>query len=176
MRVIAGEFRSRKLLAVEGSGTRPTPDRLRETLFSILGAEVEGCVFVDGYAGTGAVGIEAISRGASQAVFLEKDRRALEVIRKNLASLKAEARARVLPGMASLHLAQIQADIVFLDPPYDKESEYAAAMWSMAVHPPGLAILQHTIRLEPAPEYGPLIRTRVVKQGDNALSFYKPQS
>jgi 16S rRNA (guanine(966)-N(2))-methyltransferase RsmD len=175
MRVIAGEYRSRRLLSVEGLATRPTPDRLRETLFSILGAEVEGSVFVDAYAGTGSVGIEALSRGARLAIFLEKDRRALEAIRRNLSTLGAEARARVLPGAASASLKGIAgADIVFLDPPYDKEHEYNAVLGALSANPPGLTIVQHSIRFEP-PETGLLVRGRVVKQGDNALSFYRGQ-
>jgi 16S rRNA (guanine(966)-N(2))-methyltransferase RsmD len=174
MRIIAGEFRSRKLVSVEGLGTRPTPDRLRETLFSILGAEAEGSVFVDAYAGTGAVGIEALSRGARQAVFLEKDRRALDAIRRNLASLGAEARARIIPGAASSHLKEVEADIVFLDPPYDKEREYEAALATLQTKLPRLAIVQHSVRLGLAEEYGPLVRGRILRQGDNALSFYRP--
>jgi 16S rRNA (guanine(966)-N(2))-methyltransferase RsmD len=174
MRVIAGEFRSRRLVSVEGTGTRPTSDRLRETMFSILGAGVEGCVFVDAYAGTGAVGIEALSRGARHVVFLEKDRRALDAIRRNLALLKAEARARIVPGAAPAHLKGIEADIVFLDPPYDQEREYAAALAALEANPPALTIVQHSARFATAGVYGPLMRDRVVKQGDNALSFYRP--
>src|SRR5262249_51249679 len=98
MRVIAGEFRSRRLASVPGLDTRPTPDRLRETLFDILMHEIEGAVFVDAYAGTGAVGIEALSRGARLAVFLEKDKHAVEVIRENLAALKISGRARIIKG------------------------------------------------------------------------------
>jgi 16S rRNA (guanine(966)-N(2))-methyltransferase RsmD len=173
MRVIAGEYRSRKLISVEGLNTRPTSDRLRETLFNILGTEVEGSVFVDAYAGTGAVGIEALSRGARQAVFLEKDRRALEAIRQNLASLGAEARARIIPGAASLHLGEIEADIVFVDPPYEKEREYQLALEALGGNPPALTIVQHSVRFALAGEYGPLVRGRMVKQGDNALSFYR---
>jgi 16S rRNA (guanine(966)-N(2))-methyltransferase RsmD len=170
MRVIAGEFRSRKLLSVEGSATRPTSDKLRETLFNILGAEVEGAVFVDAYAGTGAVGIEALSRGARQAIFLQKDRLALEAIRKNLASLRIEARARVIAGPAAANLKSIEGGIVFLDPPYPKEAEYAAAMVAVRAE---LAVLQHSVRFAPAAEYGSLIFIRLVRQGDNALSFYR---
>lgn len=177
MRVIAGEFRSRKLLSVEGVGTRPTSDRLRETLFNIIGPQVSGCVFTDAYAGTGAVGIEALSRGAAQAVFIEKDRRALEAIRENLKALGVERRARVIAGSAAAHLGGIEADILFLDPPYEREEEYGESMKTLAetrmASPPGLAIVQHSVRFEPAAEYGGLQRYRVVRQGDNALSFYK---
>jgi 16S rRNA (guanine(966)-N(2))-methyltransferase RsmD len=173
MRIIAGEFRSRRLLSVEGRDTRPTSDRLRETLFNILGAAVEGSVFVDGYAGTGAVGIEALSRGARQAVFLEKDQKAVEVIRKNLEALKIAGRSRVIQGFAHLQLGEIGADIVFLDPPYSREREYTAALEALEKNPPALTIVQHSVRLALAGEYGPLRCTRVVRQGDNALSFYR---
>ncbi|HVW85052.1 MAG TPA: 16S rRNA (guanine(966)-N(2))-methyltransferase RsmD [Bryobacteraceae bacterium] len=173
MRVIAGEFRSRKLLSVPGLETRPTPDRLRETLFNILGDRIEGSVFVDAYAGTGAVGIEALSRGARHVVFIEKDRGAAEVIRKNLQALGAESRARIIQGSAHLHLRDLDANIVFLDPPYTKEREYAACLDTLELKPPELTVVQHSVRFTLADEYGPLRRTRIVKQGDNALSFFR---
>ncbi len=173
MRVIAGEFRSRKLLSVEGLDTRPTSDRLRETLFNVLQGEVEGSVFVDAYAGTGAVGIEALSRGAKQVVFIEKHREAVAVIEQNLASLKVGSRARVVKGAVALQLAGISADIVFLDPPYTKEREYGAALEILGENPPGLAIVQHSVRFALLDEYGRLRRTRSLKQGENALSFYR---
>src|SRR5205807_4753261 len=88
MRIIAGEFRSRRLKTIPGDATRPTPDRLRETLFDILAPRIEGATFLDGYAGSGAVGIEALSRGAAHVFFLERNRAAIETIRENLASLK----------------------------------------------------------------------------------------
>jgi 16S rRNA (guanine(966)-N(2))-methyltransferase RsmD len=175
MRVIAGEFRSRKLITVEGMGTRPTPDRLRETLFSILAPKLEGCLFVDAYAGTGSVGIEALSRGARQSIFLEKDRAALEAIRLNLKSLKAEDRALVMKGSAPKHLSEIEADIVFLDPPYTDEPAYASCLKAASAHPPRLVIAQHSVRFDPIAAYGPLVRFRILKQGDNALSFYRPE-
>src|SRR5579862_1699396 len=124
VRVIGGEFRSRRLQSMPGMEVRPTPDRIREALFNILAPEIEGTVFVDAYAGTGAVGIEALSRGARHVVFIEKDRAAVQLIRDNLASLGAEARARVMQGNAALLLGGIEADIVFIDPPYPKEREY----------------------------------------------------
>jgi len=176
MRVIAGEFRSRRLQSLPGSDVRPTSDRLRETIFNILAPEIPGAFFVDAYAGTGAVGIEALSRGARHVIFIEKDKAAATLIRTNLATLKAEARARVVHGNAALHLGGIEADIVFLDPPYPKEREYAAAMDVLESHPPRLVIAQHSVRFALDEDYGPLHRTRVLKQGDNALSFYKPAS
>ncbi len=172
MRVIAGEFRSRRLKSIPGAATRPTPDRLRETLFDILATRIEGAVLVDAYAGTGAVGIEALSRGASHAYFLEKDRHALEVIRENLAGLSLEGRATILTGPVLLTLARAKGDIVFLDPPYELEREYGAAMELLSADPPGLAVVQHSVRTHLEEGYGGLRRSRVVRQGDNALSFY----
>ena len=112
MRVIAGEFRSRKVATLHGADVRPTPDRLRETLFNILQPEIKGAVFVDAYAGSGAVGIEALSRGAREAVFLESHRDAVEVIRRNLASLGIEGRARVMKGSAVSLIANISAALL----------------------------------------------------------------
>ena len=172
MRVIAGEFRSRRLKSIPGDATRPTPDRLRETLFDILSPRIEGAVFLDGYAGTGAVGIEALSRGARHAIFLEKDRHAVETIRENVAALRLEQRATVVKGSVALTIGRSQADIVFLDPPYTLEREYPAVLELLSKAPPPMTIVQHSIRLALADSFGPLRRTRVVKQGDNALSFY----
>ena len=172
MRIIAGEFRSRRLKSISGAATRPTPDRLRETLFDILGPRIEGATFLDAYAGTGAVGIEALSRGAAHAFFLERHRSALEAIRQNLASLGLEPRATVVGGPVLLTLPKHHADIVFLDPPYDLESEYAAALELLAEDPPTIAVVQHSVRFALGDVHGALRRTRIVKQGDNALSFY----
>ena len=171
MRVIAGEFRSRRLQSMPGEDVRPTPDKLRETLFNILGAAVEGAVFVDAYAGTGAVGIEALSRGARHAVFIEKNRKAANLIQSNLASLGIESRARVIVGSALLYLGggACNADIVFLDPPYPK-----AALDVLGATPSGLVVVQHSKRFALADEYGVLRRTRMVIQSDNALSFFRP--
>src|SRR5512138_790695 len=101
MRVIGGELRSRRIASASGLDTRPTPDRLRESLFSILSPVIEGAVFIDAYAGTGAVGIEAISRGAARAIFIERARTALHVLRDNIAALKIADRAEVVVGKAA---------------------------------------------------------------------------
>ena len=172
MRVIAGEFRSRRLKSIPGLATRPTPERLRETLFDILGSRVEGAVFLDAYAGTGAVGIEALSRGAARAIFIERSKAAEKVLRENLASLGLEDRAVVALGAAASLILHYKAGIVFLDPPYDRESEYAKLLQLLGERPPELVIAQHPVRLELPDFYGSLRRTRVVKQGDNALRFY----
>ncbi len=187
MRVIGGEFRSRRLASVPGLDTRPTPDRLRETLFNILAPRIEGAVFADLYAGTGAVGIEALSRGASRVIFVERGHAALEAIRENVRSLGAGARAEIRQGKVSALIDRVidplQPMIVFLDPPYDLEQEYETAFEKLAAvfapapddgRRPALIVAQHSTRLSLKERYGPLRRTRVVKQGDNALSFYEP--
>jgi 16S rRNA (guanine966-N2)-methyltransferase len=174
MRVIAGEFRSRRLKSIPGVATRPTPDRLRETLFDILQARIQGATFLDGYAGTGAVGIEALSRGAAHVWFLERNRVALDAIRDNLATLNVESRTTVVTGPVLLTIPRYHTDIVFLDPPYDLEREYTAALDALSENPPAQAILQHSVRLALPDRHGRLQRMRTVKQGDNALSFYAP--
>lgn len=174
MRVIAGEFRSRRLKSVPGSETRPTPDRLREALFNVLAPRLDGCTFVDAYAGTGAVGIEALSRGASRAIFLEKSRAALAVIRDNLAALDLTAKAEIAAGSAPLLLTRYSGDIIFLDPPYSREKEYGVCLELLGRTPPPLVVAQHDSRLALADQFGRLRKTRVLRQGDNALSFYEP--
>lgn len=176
MRVIAGRFRSRRLKALPGLSTRPTPDRLREALFSILAPRIEGAVFIDAYAGTGAVGIEALSRGATRAIFIERSRQAIRLIRENLAALGLLGSADIASGKASTLLPRYKADIVFLDPPYDMEREYDACLDALAENPPELVIAQHASRFEPPEGAGVLKRTRVVRHGDNSLSFYEPEA
>ena len=173
MRVIAGEFRSRKLKALPGLDTRPTPDRLRETLFNILAPRLDGVTFMDAYAGTGAVGIEAVSRGAARAIFIEKSRAAVEIIRENLRTLGIDNRAEVFTGKAASVLERLAADIVFLDPPYELEREYEQTLTLLGSRRNRLVIVQHSSRSTLAESYGELARSRVVKQGDNWLSFYE---
>ncbi|HEY1242705.1 MAG TPA: 16S rRNA (guanine(966)-N(2))-methyltransferase RsmD [Bryobacteraceae bacterium] len=176
MRVIAGELRSRRLKGVPGVATRPTPDRLRETLFDILAPRIADASFLDAYAGTGAVGIEALSRGARHAFFLERDRAALAVLRENLSALGLESRATVVPGRVLLTLPQYEAELVFLDPPYDREREYGEALEVLSQRPPALVVVQHSVRFALSERHGLLRETRRVRQGDNALSFFEPGS
>lgn len=175
MRVIGGEFRSRLLKSLPGLNVRPTPDRLREALFNILAPRIEGASFADLYAGTGAVGIEALSRGAARAVFVEQNRAALGVLRQNLKSLGLESRAEVRQGKASALLDAINADMVFLDPPYDLEHEYETALVKLGERAPELVIVQNGVRLKLKESYGDLHQTRVLRQGDNCLSFFSPR-
>lgn len=173
MRVIAGEFRSRKLQSVEGTEVRPTPDRLRESLFNILQTRLAGMVFVDAYAGTGAVGLEALSRGARRVLFIERNKEAIRVLFENIQSLGVQGRTATIKRKASEALRTIEADIVFLDPPFTVPKEFDAALTAVAETAAPLVIVQHPPRQVLADEYGPLRRSRIVKQGDNWLSFYE---
>ncbi|MEZ5404497.1 MAG: 16S rRNA (guanine(966)-N(2))-methyltransferase RsmD [Bryobacteraceae bacterium] len=175
MRVIAGEFRSRRLKSPPGLETRPTPDRLRESLFSILAPSIEGSVFADVYAGCGAVGIEALSRGASQAVFIERSRANCGIIRENLETLRILGRSRIIHGGAGTYLSSTSAAIYFIDPPYDRPAEYdtALAAAAEAAPPEAIVIAQHASRHTLADSYGGVKRYRIVRQGDNSLSFYR---
>jgi 16S rRNA (guanine966-N2)-methyltransferase len=172
MRVIAGLFRSRKLISVPGLDVRPTPDRLREALFNVLAPRLEGAVFLDAYAGSGAVGIEALSRGASQVILIEKSAAALKVIKENLRSLGIGFEAVVARGDAVSLINQYEADMVFLDPPYQQTKAYADCLEALSKGACTLAIAQHESRLQLEDRYGSLRKYRVLKQGDNSLSFY----
>lgn len=174
MRVIGGEFRSRLLKTLPGLDTRPTPDRLREALFNVLAPEIAGTVFLDAYAGTGAVGIEALSRGAARAVFIERGRAAVDIIRQNLDSLGLRDRAEVIQGRAVAWLAHRTADIIFLDPPYRLEADYGESLRILGESAAGLVVVQHWRRFDPGAEHGALRRVRVLTHGDNSLSFYRP--
>jgi 16S rRNA (guanine(966)-N(2))-methyltransferase RsmD len=130
-------------------------------------------VFVDAYAGTGAVGIEALSRGARKAIFIERSRAAVEVIRDNLASLGLAGRSEVFASKTLPVLERVEADMVFLDPPYEMEKEYKDALELLGTREDtGLVIAQHSVKVELAKTYGNLHKSRVVKQGDNSLSFF----
>jgi 16S rRNA (guanine966-N2)-methyltransferase len=184
MRVIAGTYRSRPLAAPRGLDTRPTSDRLRETLFNILSPRLDGCRFVDLYAGTGAVGIEALSRGAAHVWFAENADPALASLRGNLAALKISSGYTVESrgvGAVLQKLAKLtqQIDLVFLDPPYEAEAEYAGTLSFLGsargremLAPDALVVVEHTKKAKLAGRYGALEHTRLVKQGDVSLSFF----
>ncbi|MGB6431767.1 MAG: 16S rRNA (guanine(966)-N(2))-methyltransferase RsmD [Candidatus Acidiferrales bacterium] len=182
MRVVAGKYRSRTLAAPRGMKLRPTSDRLRETLFDILGPSVEGSVFLDLFAGTGAVGIEALSRGARQVFFVESHRAGITLIRRNLASLGVASGAEVLAvdalrGCERLESRGVQADLVFLDPPYDAAAEYESILEflgrSKLVAPAGRVIAEFARKRPPVETIAGLDRARIVEQGDAALGFYR---
>ncbi len=188
MRVIAGQFRSRLLVSPPGTATRPTSDRLRETLFNILAPRLVGARFVDLFAGTGAVGIEALSRGAAFVWFAENSPPALKSLRANLSALKI-TRDYALEDRSVMALLQRllrlpePMDLIFLDPPYDEEDAYTQTLGFLGsaanralLAPDALVIAEHATksRFQPAERYGTLLRTRVYKQGDTTLSFYTP--
>ena len=177
MRVIGGEFRSRRLKTPSGDDVRPTPDRLREALFSILAPRIDGCVFLDAYAGCGSVGIEALSRGARHAIFLEKSRPALRCLSENITTLGIESRSEVHAGPAAPVITQFEADIVFLDPPYPREKEYTLCLERLSEAPRSLIVVQHASKFTSLLKegYGPLKRVRILSQGDNSLSFFEPR-
>jgi 16S rRNA (guanine966-N2)-methyltransferase len=185
MRVIAGTYRSRQLLAPRGLQTRPTSDRLRERLFDIIAPRVDGSRFVDLYAGTGAVGIEALSRGAAHVWFAENAEPALASIRQNLAALKI-GRGFTLEdrGVGALlqRLSKISQliDLVYIDPPYEAEPEYegtlnflGSARGRVTLAPHALVVAEHSSKSKLAMRYGALECTRLVKQGEAALSFFR---
>jgi 16S rRNA (guanine966-N2)-methyltransferase len=183
MRVIAGQFRSRVLQTPRGLATRPTSDRLRETLFNVLAPRIAGSRFADLYAGSGAVGIEALSRGAAFCWFAESAPPAVAAIRANVAALQLHGGYAIEDRSVSRLLESLQkearhADIVFLDPPYEAAAEYTATLDFLARHhhtilaPNALVIAEHA-RKQPLPaSFGALTRTRLLEQGDAALSFY----
>lgn len=183
MRIIAGTFRSRILKSLKGQSLRPTSDWLRETLFNVLGPAVSESRFLDLYAGTGAVGIEALSRGAVETVFAENHLAAVKLIRENLALLKIESGAQVISADASQALAKLSSragppfDFIFLDPPYAAEHEYELTLDFLAdsslISADSIVIAEHRKTLALAETFGSLQRYRVLKQGDAALSFYR---
>jgi len=177
MRVIGGEFRSRKLKTPAGDSIRPTPDRLRESLFNILAPLVSGRVFLDAYAGSGSVGIEALSRGAQRVIFIEKSRAALRALEDNVNSLGIRDRCEIHTDSAATVITRFDADIVFLDPPYPREIEYVRCLEALGAHPQPLVIVQHASKFtsQLREQYGALRRVRLVSQGDNSLSFYEPR-
>lgn len=191
MRVISGTFRSRSLQAPRGTATRPTSDRLRETLFNVLGPRVVGARFADLYAGSGAVGIEAASRGATTVYFSETAPSALAAIRTNLTSLNLRPGMQIEAGGTAVLLRKLKAstertpgntlgglDVVFLDPPYEAAEEYLKTLTTLGsgdlLSPAALVVAEHTRREPLQHRYGILQRTRTLLQGDAALSFYSP--
>jgi 16S rRNA (guanine966-N2)-methyltransferase len=172
LRVIGGRFGSRKLKSVPGLAVRPTPDRLREALFNVLAPTLEGTTFLDAYAGSGAVGIEALSRGAKHVILIERNAQAIGIIRENLRSLEIEKHATVVRASAASLLRDYRPDIAFIDPPYQEMNEYAKALLAISESGCPVAVAQHASRTVLENEYATMKKTRVLKQGDNSLSFY----
>jgi len=186
MRIIAGTFRSRQLKSLKGLALRPTSDRLRESLFNVLAEKVPGCRFLDVFAGTGAVGIEALSRGAAEAVFIENHPPAASLIQKNLDSLGIRGRTRILKLEALRGLQRLASehnsfrrlfDIVFLDPPYAAAEEYHRVLDFLGgapfLAPGGLVIAEHRRSFGIGEVFGQLDLVRILRQGDASLSFFR---
>jgi 16S rRNA (guanine(966)-N(2))-methyltransferase RsmD len=190
MRIIAGKFRSRRLEAPPGLATRPSSDRLRETLFNVLAPRIAGAAFLDLYAGSGAVGMEALSRGAASVDFVERAPAALTVLRANLARLGITEGFWVHTGSVGAWLRRFATspsrkpgvppafDLVFLDPPYEAAQEYGRTLGLLGgglvelLAPGALVIAEHRRKERLEERYGALERTRLLQQGDAALSFY----
>jgi 16S rRNA (guanine966-N2)-methyltransferase len=194
VRIIAGSFRSRTLEAPAGFATRPTSDRLRETLFNVLAPRIQGASFLDLYAGSGAVGIEALSRGAARVDFVERVPKTLKVLRGNLERLGITAGFHIHACAVGAFLRRAAAlkpksqenreryEVAFLDPPYDAAEEYAATLNLLGDSAAGLlaadavVIAEHRRKVRLEDRYGSLERTRLLEQGDAALSFYAASS
>jgi 16S rRNA (guanine(966)-N(2))-methyltransferase RsmD len=190
MRIIAGEFRSRTLESPAGLATRPTSDRLRETLFDVLARRIAGAAFLDLYAGSGAVGLEALSRGAGSVDFVERAPAALKVLRANLTRLGLTEGFRIHSRSVGAFLRGPKAglgcaarfDLIFLDPPYDAAQEYGATLGLLGGGSAKLLKEGATVIAEHRKKagrkqglegrYGLLERTRLLEQGDSGLSFY----
>jgi 16S rRNA (guanine(966)-N(2))-methyltransferase RsmD len=167
--------------------TRPTSDRLRETLFNVLASRLADTVFLDLYAGSGAVGIEALSRGAREAIFVEQAEPALRAIRANLAALRIQGSYALEPRSVAAGLRRLAetgrvADLVFLDPPYSAAEQYAQALDLLGAEcrsvlaPGAWVVAEHEKRRDLDEHYGALARFRILKQGDAALSFYQRET
>ncbi len=185
MRIIAGSFRSRVLQAPAGLTTRPTSDRLRETLFNVLAPRIEGAHFLDLYAGSGGVGIEALSRGARAVTFVERDPAALKILHGNLEKLGVREGFSIQAGSVGDFLRRASAkeeqqfDLVFLDPPYDAADEYSTVLGLLGASAARLLaesariIAEHRRKEKLDTRYSSLERIRLLEQGDAALSFYE---
>ena len=183
MRIIAGKYRGRRLKSPPSLQTRPTSDRLRETLFNILAPRIEGSRFLDLCAGTGAVGIESLSRGAEHVTFVDQSRKMCALIEANLEALGIEDNEVAVISSDTMAFLTRQSkkssapvDIIFFDPPYASDYEevlnlIAGARSLLADN--GIVIVEHYKKKELGEAFGELRRYRVVKQGDSILSFYE---
>ena len=178
MRIIAGRYKGRRLKTPSWSGLRPTSDKLRETLFNILAPRIEGARVLDGYAGTGAVGLEALSRGAAHVLFVERDRRAGALIKANAELCGIEGGYTIEHGDVAAVLRRLppgeRFDVIFLDPPYAEPATGALASAARHLTPDGLVVLERATRDEPEVLPG-LTRIRDVRSGDSTLSIFEPR-
>jgi 16S rRNA (guanine966-N2)-methyltransferase len=181
MRVISGTYRGLRLKTLKGGSLRPTSDRMRETLFDVLGDRIRDARFLDAYAGSGAVGIEALSRGAAHVVFLEQHRQAAEIIRQNLRSLGLTSGFRVIAtdagqGIERLAVEAARFDIAFLDPPYAEIGEYHRILRVLSrakvLRGDSLVMAEHSRRTRLETQYQSLSLGRVFQHGDTCLALY----
>jgi 16S rRNA (guanine966-N2)-methyltransferase len=182
MRIIAGTYRGLHIKTLKGSNLRPTSEQLRETLFDVLGPSVVGSTFLDAYAGSGGVGLEALSRGAGSVVFIERHRPAAELIRSNLTALKITSgflllTCAVLTGLERLEQSGARFDYIFLDPPYEDIREYHHVLRQLGrsslVLPATQVVAEHSRHCRLEEEYAGLRRTRLLRHGDAQLAFYR---
>lgn len=187
MRIIAGQYRGRKLKSPPSLEVRPTSDRLRETLFNVIAPRIKDTRFLDLFAGSGAVGIEALSRGASTATFVDSSQKMCDLIKANLDLCRVERKqSDVINADAAEFLRRFVAkqpdsgkpwDIVFFDPPY--ADDYLVVLKhfernaSLLLSESGLLIVEHHHKTDLPEHLGALSRYRILKQGDSALSFYQ---
>jgi 16S rRNA (guanine(966)-N(2))-methyltransferase RsmD len=177
MRVVAGTYGGRRLVAPAGTETRPTSDRVREALFSVLGPSIDGARVLDLYAGSGALGIEALSRGAATAVFVDRSRQAIQAVRANLEALGIEADVRPIEARAALRAASARReayDLVFLDPPYRHAAELGRELSEAltAVLAPGARVVTESDRRAPLQLDLPLADER--RYGDTVIRIHEP--
>lgn len=183
MRIIGGEAKSRRLRTLKGRSLRPTLGRVRQTLFDMLGQKIAGCRFLDLFAGSGTVGIEALSRGAARAVFVEADRRAVGRIRENLAETDLGGKSRVMAARVETALERLAGegerfDTVFLDPPYDRQAAVGKTLERVGdvLAEGATVIVQCSSRYEPKERAGGLRRERSRTIGETALWFYRKEA
>jgi 16S rRNA (guanine966-N2)-methyltransferase len=184
MRVIAGQYKGRRLKTLEGSAVRPTSDRMRETLFNILAPRIEGARFADLCAGSGAIGIEALSRGAGHVTFVEASRKAATVISENLRHCGIRQNYTFVARDALVALKHFtrdaqQFDIFYFDPPYDS-GLYSPVLRLIAQNnlltEDGILIVEHRRQLVLAPNFDNLRPYRELAQSDSCLTFYRMET
>lgn len=176
MRIVAGAARGRRLASPRGQGTRPTSDKVRGAVFNLLGQFFEGGAVLDLYAGTGAMALEALSRGCARALCLERDRAACQLIRRNAQDCGFAARLEVrctdveagLPGLAAGGF-----DLAFVDAPYARGPEVALGELGRVLAPGGIAVAEHDARRPPPEQVGPLVRTDQRRYGGTGISIYR---
>ena len=180
MRIVAGTLGGRVLRAPPGRDTRPTSEKVREAVFAILGDPGEGAHVLDLFAGSGALGLEALSRGAARVTFVDRGRPALAALRRNLAELGVADRAEVVGADAVAFLARPPAvpwRWVFVDPPYRSDLARRAldALPAASLAEGASIVVEHDRRNPPADAHGSLLRTDLRRYGDTEISFYRPR-